>query len=118
MDLSTDALGFGLAYLRGPKSKLSFGGIGAVMEITPRARAALSELLEKGYAIAVESDRDGGEAYVGAAQEPPIGEIARERGLDPFGEWQQFAAFVRRNEGRARVIVNIFPPPADKDDGQ
>lgn len=44
-DLSDDALVFGFSYLNNPGSTLAFGGDHAEMEITPRARAALDELL-------------------------------------------------------------------------
>lgn len=45
--LSNDAIIFGLAYLNGARCKLSFGGEGAKMKITDRARYALNELLAK-----------------------------------------------------------------------
>lgn len=94
MPLSTDALVFGLGYLNGPRARLSFGGAGAQMRITPRARAALDELIAAGYAGPAEPDcqTTGREFYQGVAREPHLGQLAREAGLDPFGleRWTSF----------------------------
>ena len=53
-DLSDDACVIGFAHFPSPKSTLSFGGDHAEMEITPRARAALDELILKGFVAACE----------------------------------------------------------------
>jgi len=94
MPLSTDALVFGLGYLNGPRARLSFGGEGAQMRITPRARAALDELIAAGYAKTADPDcqTPGREFYKGVAREPHLGQLAREAGLDPFGleRWTSF----------------------------
>ena len=97
MYLSKDALVFGLAYLRGPKSKISFGGEVAWLAITDRARAALDELLQAGYAEPAKSDDHikGREHYQGTMQEPHIGELAREVGLDPFCASNRWACFAK-----------------------
>lgn len=96
MTLSTDALIFGLGYLNGPKAKLSFGGEGAKMAITPRARAALNELLAAGYAeVTAPYDQiPGREHYRGTAADPHLGELARTAKLNPFDpdhKWTTFA---------------------------
>lgn len=52
--LSDDALTFGFAHFGAVGSTLSFGGDYANMEITPRARAALNELLDAGFVVANE----------------------------------------------------------------
>ncbi len=94
MPLSTDALIFGLGFLNGPRARLSFGGEGAQMRITPRARAALDELCAAGYAkvAAPDCQTAGREFYQGVAGEPHLGQLAKEAGLDPFGleRWTSF----------------------------
>jgi hypothetical protein len=52
MRLSDDACVIGFGHFSSPKSTLSFGGDHAKMEITPRARAALNELIEHGFVAA------------------------------------------------------------------
>jgi hypothetical protein len=52
MRLSDDACVIGFGHFPSPKSTLSFGGDHAKMEITPRARAALNELIEHGFVAA------------------------------------------------------------------
>lgn len=84
--LSRDAIIFAFAYLNGPKATLSFGGEGASMRITDRARAALDELLASGYAETSQPvdqipDR---EYYRGVAREPHVGALAKEMGINPF----------------------------------
>lgn len=95
--LSRDAIIFAFAYLNGPRAKLSFGGEGASMRITDRARAALSELLAAGYAAkATPTDaiRDR-EHYQGVERDPHIGALAKEIGFNPFlaGEDDKFISF-------------------------
>lgn len=96
--LSDDALVFGIAYLAHPKCTLEFGGEGAEQQITPRARAALNELLAAGVAEASEptSQWRGREFYRGKIS---IGPMLKGRGLNPFANgvderwrWQMFAA--------------------------
>jgi len=84
--LGTDAIILGLSYLNGPKMKLSFGGEGASNRMTDRARAALNELLEKGYACPAKADDQivGREHYQGTSQDPHLGHLAKEAGLNPF----------------------------------
>jgi hypothetical protein len=53
-DLSDDAFVIGFAHFPTPKSTLSFGGDHGSMDITPRARAALDELIAKGFVAACE----------------------------------------------------------------
>ena len=60
MPLSTDALIFGLGFLNGPRARLSFGGEGAQMRITPRgARRAVRCRLREGRRTGL-SDRGPG----------------------------------------------------------
>ena len=94
MTLTNDAIIFGLAYLSGPKSKLSFGGEGAVMQITPRARAALNCLINGGFVTTADpSDRIvGREHYQGVR---PVGPEARAAGIDPFSEEHRWPTFVK-----------------------
>jgi hypothetical protein len=54
MTLSDDACVIGFAHFPTPKSTLSFGGDHAEMDITPRARAALDELISGGFVVACE----------------------------------------------------------------
>lgn len=98
MTLSTDALIFGLGYLNGPKAKLSFGGEGAKMEITPRARAALNELLAAGYAEVTAPDDQipGREHYRGTNVDPHLGELARAAKLNPFDPDYKWTTFARK----------------------
>ncbi|MBW3243425.1 hypothetical protein KUV57_12195 [Epibacterium sp. DP7N7-1] len=88
--ISKDAIIFGIGYLRGPKSTLSFGGEGAKKRITARARAALDELLAAGYAeIAQPRDRiPGREHYRGTIQDPHLGQLAKEVGINVFDRSQ------------------------------
>lgn len=94
MTLSTDALIFGLGYLNGPRARLSFGGKSALMRITPRARAALDELIAAGYAEQEDPDTSdpGRESYRGTTKEPHLGELAKRAGLDPWNleRWTSF----------------------------
>ena len=96
--LSNDALIFGFGYLNGPKRKLSFGGEGAEMAITPRARAALDELLASGHAVVTEpSDQIiGREHYRGTMAEPSLGEMAKAAGFNPFDSSLNFKTFVKK----------------------
>lgn len=107
--LSMDALVFGLAYLRGPNSKLSFGGEGASMRITDRARAALTELLEAGYAEVTKPDDQiiGRENYRGTGTDPHIGLLAQEAGLDPFNldSWSTFTKIEGADNGKVRFSI-------------
>ncbi|ETD89937.1 hypothetical protein U713_07385 [Rhodobacter capsulatus YW2] len=94
--LTDDAIIFAMAYLSGPNAQLSFGGDGAEMEITPRARAALDCLLENGAAEkATPTDQwHGREHYRGVVQ---IWPIAKERGLNPFDcDLCGWATFVKK----------------------
>lgn len=104
--LSMDALVFGLAYLPGPNCKLSFGGEGATMRITDRARAALTELLAAGYTEAAKPDDQviGREHYQGTGTDPHLGLIAQQEGLDPFNldSWSTFTKIEGLERGIAR----------------
>lgn len=100
MPLTTDALIFGLGYLRGSRSKLSFGGEGAEMRITPRARAALDELIAEGYAVPITPDcqtRDR-ESFQGVRKEPHLGELAKAAGIDPWN-MERWTTFEKIPEG-------------------
>ena len=54
MILSDDACVIGFSHFPSAQSTLSFGGDHAKMEITPRARAALDELISCGFVTACE----------------------------------------------------------------
>lgn len=97
MKLSDDALVFGLGHLNGPKQSLSFGGDGAMMAITPRARDALNELIAAGYAkVAEPTDQiPNREFYRGTDIEPHLGAVAKERGFNLFDEAHTWATFVK-----------------------
>lgn len=105
--ISMDALVFGLAYLRGPNCKLSFGGEGATMRITDRARAALTELLAAGYAEVAKPDDQiiGREHYRGTGTDPHLGLIGQQQGLDPFNldSWSTFTKIEGLDKGRVRL---------------
>lgn len=103
MTLSNDAIIFGLGYLRGPKNKLSFGGEGAKMQITPRARDALNELLAAGYAEIVPADDQiqNREHYRGTSAEPHLGALAKAAGIDVFGGGNDWPTFTRADAGEA-----------------
>jgi len=94
--LSKDAVLFGLSFLNGSKAVLSFGGEGASMAITDRARAALDELLAKGFA---EPDTEtleiipGRERYRGRKTDPHLGAIAQQVGINPLDREQDFVMF-------------------------
>jgi hypothetical protein len=94
MSISTDALIFGLGYLKGPRSRLSFGGEGAEMRITPRAREALDELVAGGFAETAKPDCQipGRESYRGISTDPHLGELAKAYGIDPWNmeRWTSF----------------------------
>lgn len=85
MQLSDDALVFGFSYLSHAGCTLAFGGHHAEQEITPRARAALDELLAAG-AVEVSEPTDqwpGREYYRG---KEPIGPMMKDRNLNPFDD--------------------------------
>lgn len=99
--LSKDAIIFGLGYLNGPKRKLSFGGDHAEMKITARARAALTELIDAGYAVEAKADDQwqNREHYRGTMQDPPLGDLAQEVGLDFFNmEDSNYTVFSKRTD--------------------
>lgn len=101
MTLSHDAITFGLAYLNGSRRTLSFGGDGAKMRITDRARVALSELLAHRYAEPIgptepSENIPGREHYRGADMEPSLGALAKSAGINPFDrDVTGWATFVR-----------------------
>lgn len=117
MPLSHDALIFGLGYLNGPKMKLSFGGEGAQMAITPRARAALDELLTAGYAEPTEADDQwrSREHYRGTDLEPRIGTLAKAAGLDPFDRSNNWTTFSKVDDdagpARPRGQIQLSTQP-------
>lgn len=90
MSLSQKAIVFGIGLLRGPKSRLSFGGEGAEMRITEQGRAALDELLEAGYAEPAEPDTQipGREYYRGT--EKPWPEGFNPFAVDEIDDWVSF----------------------------
>ena len=97
MALSHDALIFGLGLLNGPRATLAFGGEGAEMAITDRARAALDELLEAGYAETSNPtdqipDR---EFYRGTNKDPALGKLAQQAGLNPFDSGNNWTTFAK-----------------------
>lgn len=77
--LSDDSLRLWLAYFMMPRNTLSFGGEGAKMAITPRARAALDELIEAGCVEIADPDCStlGREMYRSGAADPR--DVLRER---------------------------------------
>lgn len=95
MNLSHNALIFGLGYLRGTGCTLSFGGDGAKMAITPEGRAALDELIAAGYAATTEPTDQipNREHYRGTNKTPHIGQLAQEAGINPFTVGAGFIAF-------------------------
>ena len=95
--LSNDAIIFGLAYLNGDRCKLSFGGEGAKMRITDRARYALNELLATGYAEKADPDDQipDREHYRGVTRDPYLGLLAKEAGINPFDHVEPWPTFVR-----------------------
>jgi len=93
--LTIDAMIFGLAYLNGPKSTLSFGGEGAEMEITPRAREALNCLINCGFAETMPKTDQiiGREFYRGLRS---LGPEAKAAGIDPFDRKNAWPTFVAK----------------------
>ena len=88
-----DALIFGLAYLNGPRATLSFGGDGAKMAITPRARVALNCLINCGFAEKSDpTDQINGREYFRGLSKD-LGLLAKERGLDPFSMDNRWTTF-------------------------
>lgn len=94
--ISDDAIVFGFAYLSGPKAKLSFGGANATMHITRRARAALDELLQQGFAVpAVDNDQTPRrEHYRGTELFRDVLQFAQDQGFDPFDQKHNWPTFV------------------------
>lgn len=96
-DLSDDAIKLWGCYFRGPRNTLRFGGDHAEMEITPKARAALTELLEVGAAEPIKPDDQwpGREHYGSTGMD--LTEIALERGggtPDKAFQWLTEGEFV------------------------
>ena len=111
--LTTDAIIFGLAYLNGPKASLSFGGVGSVMQITPRARSALNCLLNNGYAETAEPTDQikGREHYRGLKSD--LGFLAKMEAIDPFSDEFCWPTFVK-NEATQCTARAVKPQcPAD-----
>ena len=95
MTAPMDAIIFGMAYLNGPKAKLSFGGDGAEMEITPRAEAALQWLLAAEFCeeIPAECSTPNRRRYRGVGH---IGALAKAAGFDPFDQANNWPTFVKK----------------------
>lgn len=96
MLLSNDALIFGMGFLNGPKATLRFGGDGATKEISPRARAALDELLAAGYCeVTTANDSiENREHYRGKLVDGTgLGVIAQKQGFDPFDRSNKWPSF-------------------------
>ena len=106
MGLTIDAIIFGLAYLNGPKARLSFGGEGATMRITDRAREALNCLIHHGYAhVTAATDQiKGREYYCGASAN--LGEIAKSKGVNPFSAEFRWETFVKKDAEQRKVKAN------------
>lgn len=85
MTLSDDAYVFGFGHFPSAGSTLSFGGDDVEMEITPRARAALSELLQTGFVEACDplDSWPNREHYRGVKSVLPIPKDRKH--LNPFG---------------------------------
>lgn len=92
MQITTDALIFGMAYLNGPKATLSFGGDGAKMKITKRAHDALDCLIINGFAVEAEplDQIPNRKHYRGVGN---IGLIAKEMGFNPFDPENAWVTF-------------------------
>ena len=90
-----DAVIFGMAYLRGPKSKLSFGGDGSEYEITPRAEAAIQWLVASGFAKECKPDcqTPNRRSYAGAGD---IGVLAKAYDIDLFSRDHDWPTFVKK----------------------
>lgn len=111
-DLSIDAITFGLGFLRGPKSKLSFGGDGAKMGITPRARAALDELIAAGYAEPAKPDDQipNREHYRGTDRDPHLGQLGAKAAIDPLDDafhWKAFSKISDDQDDRPSLGLTI-----------
>lgn len=91
--LTDDAIILGLGFLNGPKATLEFGGPGAQMRITNRARAALTNLVLCGFAEQVDPNQPKGarEKYRG---KDDITTIARARRVNPLADENRWPAFV------------------------
>lgn len=85
-DLSDNALILWAAHFISAKSTLSFGGCHAEMEITPKCREALIELLEIGAAktIPPTDSWPGRECYGGTGLD--LSQEMERRGIHPFDE--------------------------------
>lgn len=96
MTLSTDALTFGFAYVNGSKRSVAFGGDGTKMKITPRARDALTELIDAGYVEATPPTESipNREYYRGVDKIPSLGAVAKSDRYDPFGQDNNWNVFV------------------------
>jgi len=95
MGMTIDAVIFGIAYLNGPKATLAFGGEGAEMEITPRARADLNCLINSGFAVASDpTDQIVGREYYRGMRS--LGPEAKAAMIDPFDSNHRWPTFVRR----------------------
>jgi hypothetical protein len=96
LELSDDALVFGFSYLNHARCTLAFGGDHAETEITPRARAALDELLAAGVVEKAQpwDQWPGREYYRGKVA---IGPMMKARNLNPLDDaderfkWTTFA---------------------------
>lgn len=86
MKLSDDALIFAITHIHGYGVQFSFGGEGAVMQITPRARVALDELLDIGAVKVDTSKETSKESYVGIAT---ISRVLHAKNIDPYDTDQE-----------------------------
>lgn len=94
IELSQDALIFGVGFFPTRKSRLSFGGKGASMRTTDRARSALNELIAHGYAEKAKPDDQipDREYFKGTEKASELFRKAQDSGMNPF-KVERWASF-------------------------
>ncbi|MBO9428286.1 hypothetical protein [Sulfitobacter sp. R18_1] len=98
-DLSDDAIRMWMAYLMNPKSTLRFGGDHAKMEITPRARDALNELIEIGAAEVIPAnDQYPNREHYGSTGMDLRDQLRQRTHLNPFEDKEDFVSFRKKDD--------------------
>jgi hypothetical protein len=98
-NLSDDAIRIWLAHFMNPKSTLRFGGDHAQMEITPRAREALDQLIEVGAVETIPADdQQPNREHYGSTGMDLRDQLRQREHLNPFKDTEDFVSFRKKDD--------------------
>lgn len=112
-DLSDDAIRLWISFFRTRESTLRFGGDHAAMEITPRAREALDQLIDIGAVQTIPADdQHPNREHYGGTEMELFREVGKRSHLNPFQDKEEFVSFRKKGDtsfeaGQPSVIVAL-----------